>query len=598
MAKQKTPQTASLTDRVTAYAHGVADGVFPAGPHVRGACKRHLDDLENGYKRGLWFDHEAAARVIEYFKVVLTVLDLREGEVVPFLVADWQAFVIGSLFGWKKDNGNRRFRTAYVETGKGSGKSPLAAGIGLYMMTADKEKRAEIYAAATKKDQAMILFRDAVSMVNASPHLNRRLTKSGGNPVWQLSHLPTESFFKAISNDNGQSGPRPYCALVDELHEHKDRICLEMLEAGFKGREQPLLFLITNSGSDRTTVCYEQHEHGVRICKGDVIDDDFFTYIAALDEKDDPFKDETCWAKANPTLGITIKESYLRSQVAAARAMPGKQNTVLRLNFCRWTDAESAWLSKQAWDACEKDIQLSDYVGKPCWGGLDLAFSKDLVALSLVFLVEDEYHCFVEFWTPGATMHHRSDQDRVPYPQWVDEGHLNATDGKIVKLKSVGARIGEVMEDFDLQVIAYDRYRFKDLEDDFADLGIEPPMIEHPQGFRRGGKLYDAKGDPILDEHGKPEDNPLWMPGSIEEFENAIIEERFVTPINPVLRWNVASVVAREDPSGVGNKVFDKRKATGRIDGAVALAMGIGAAKAGQLNGGSSVYEERGLLVM
>lgn len=578
--RKPTSKAPSASDPVTAYAEAVTSGRVLAGQHIRNACARHLRDLKHGHKRGLYFDAEAARHVIGFYPAVLTVI--QDGKVVPFNLVDWQAFAIGSVFGWKRANGTRRFRKAYLETAKGSGKSPLAAGLGLFGLLSDKEPRPEIYAAASSKSQAMVLFRDAVSMVDSSPHLRKRLVKSGGNPVWQLSAPKVGGFFKPIANDDSQSGPRPHFAIIDELHEVKDRYIVDMLEAGFKGRRQPLLFMITNSGHDRQSICWEMHEHGVKVAAGKLEDDEFFALIFSIDDGDDPLHDPSVWIKTNPSLGVTIREDYLESQVAAARFIPGKQNAILRLNFCVWTDADRAWLTASTWERCETPLQLSMFKGRKVWGGLDMSFTQDLTALALVFkLSAARYALFVEFWTPEETAQSRSDRDKVPYPDWIRDGLVHASPGKVVKLPHVARRMAEIAQDFDLQTIAFDRYRHKELEDDLADLGLDNiPMTEHPQGFRRSGQWLDRDGRPIKDEKGKPAANPLWMPSSVKETEEAIIEGRLLTPVHKVLRYHVAGVVMREDASGVGNFVPDKRKATGRIDGIVAAFMAVGAAKA------------------
>lgn len=576
-----------------------------AGPHVRGACRRHLRDLETGAARGIFFDPGAAEDFFSFCREVCTVL--KDGEVVPFELEPAQHFIAGSVFGWKKPRADgrvvRRFRTAYIETGKGSGKSPLAAAMGLYCQVADREARAEVYSAATKKDQAMILFQDAVAMVENSPELKSRIVASGVNPVYKLSHPRSGSIFKPISSDDGQSGPRPSCALVDEVHEHKDASVINMLRAGFKFRSQPLLILITNSGHDVQSVCYEYHERAARVCAGQEEDDSFFAYVCALDEGDDPFTDESCWPKGNPTLGATITVDYLREQVEEARRLPSTQNTCLRLNFCVWTDAESAWMTRAAWSGAEikpeDNVELMDFWGAECFASTDLSFARDLTARALVFPDGDDLYAFLKFWTPGETLAEREDLDRVPYRRWAalppfdrEVRYLEATPGKVVPLEAVARDLEQIDRDFRLVGYAYDRYRHKDLETQFDDLGlasIAEKMIEHPQGFRRAGNLYDPKtGRPLLDEKNEPVPNPLWMPSSIEALENMILEatatERtggrlWIAP-NPVLRWNAASAVVREDPAGTGGKVFSKLKAKGRIDGLVALAMAVGLAKA------------------
>lgn len=587
-------------DDVTAYALDVLAGDIVAGPHVRAACKRHMDDLE--CDRGIWFDVAAATDFFEFCEALCTVL--VDGETRPLVLSSAQRFKYGSLFGWKRDDGWRRFRTAYIEEGKGNGKSPGAAAVGLYGLVADGEERSEVYAFATKKDQAMILFRDAVSMRANSPDLRGALTPSGGNPVWQLTHLQSASFFKPIANDDGQSGPRPHFALGDEIHEVKDKYTIEMMKAGFKARKQPLLFLITNSGSDRQSVAYEYHEHGIAVVSGEVLDDAFFAYICALDDGDDPFTDESCWAKANPELGNVIKLDYLRSQVAAAKMLPSYQNTVLRLNFCVWTDANRAWITRAAWESCEVTetnptvsdglgrrravtvLCEEDFRGQKAWGGLDLSWSQDLTGRTLTFKETvagvEHLYSFVKAWSPADTMRAREKNDRVPYTLWAEQGFLIATPGKIVPMQAIARQLHQDQQDFDLQFVAYDRYRHKDLEQRMSEEGYDPPMLEHPQGFRRFSKLDErlAAKHGWYDERGQILENPLWMPGSIEAWEHAIIGGRFWTPPHPVLRWNVAGVFPQPNPSGTGDIIFNKRKATGRIDLAVSTAMSVGSAVA------------------
>jgi phage terminase large subunit-like protein len=203
-AQTPTQLTSISTDPVADYARSVVEGAILAGPLVRFACKRHLEDLEQQDQRALDWRQDKADRAIGFFRDVLC-LNGGEFEGVPFELEPFQKFIVGNLFGWYGADGYRRFRRAYIEIGKGNGKSPLAAGIGLYMLTADQEARAEVYAAAAKKDQALILFRDAVVMVDKSPMLSRQLKKYGGGTPWNLLHQSSGSFFRAISSDDSQS---------------------------------------------------------------------------------------------------------------------------------------------------------------------------------------------------------------------------------------------------------------------------------------------------------------------------------------------------------------------------------------------------------
>lgn len=550
---------APLADRVTDYARAVVSGAIVAGPHVRASCARHLRDLVEGPARGLYWDLEKADRAIRFFPAVLR-LNGGEFENVPFDLLDWQAFIVGSLFGWMGATGYRRFRVGFVEAGKGAGKSPLSAGIGLYMMLSDAEARAEIYAAASKKDQAMILFRDAVAMVKQSPALSSRMTFAGGaGREWNIAHSASSSFFRPIANDDGASGPRPHCALIDEIHEHKDANTVEMMRAGTKGRRQALIFMITNSGVDRTSVCYQYHEYGGKVADGSLQDDSFFSYICALDENDDPFTDESCWIKANPSLGITIQLEYLREQVTQARGMPSKESIVRRLNFSQWVDAASPWIAGDLWRACESEWDLSEVEGLPAFLALDLSGTRDLTAAAAVWPRDNgNLDAAVWFFAPAEGVDDRARESRVPYDAWARAGHIELTPGRAVDYSYVARLLGDLTARFDVRSCAYDPYRIKYLEIELDSAGVGLSLVSHGQGFFRA------------------QESGLWMPRSVELLERAVFDGRLRVKYNPVLSWNSASAVLVQDAKH--NRVFDKRKSSGKIDGLVSLCMAVGLA--------------------
>jgi phage terminase large subunit-like protein len=314
---------------VTVYARAVVDGSVIAGPHVRDTCARHLRDLKDGARRGLRWNPALANRVCEFYPDVLRLAGGKhEGQ--PFHLHDWQAFVVGSLMGWQKGEA-RRFRIAYIETGKGSGKSPLGAGLGVYCSVADGEARSEGYFAAVDKDQAAIPFKDAVAMIRLSDELSAEFAFSGGiNREFNAAHLPSGSFLRPISSEaqgRGKSGYRPHFVLLDEVHEHPTPAMVEFMIKGTKNRVQPLVVMITNSGVDRTSVCFDYHTYGAKVAAGEIEDDSFFSYICAVDEKDDPFTDPIdpdlgyprSWAKANPSIGVTFQPDYLEREMTRAR---------------------------------------------------------------------------------------------------------------------------------------------------------------------------------------------------------------------------------------------------------------------------------------
>ena len=556
-----------MTHIVHQYAQKVLSGEIVAGPHVRNQCKRHLADLE---RDDVFFDEEAADRVIGFFGDVLR---LSEGqfEGIPFALHISQAFIVGSLFGWKVPDGSRRYRRAYIEMGKGNGKSPLAGGIGLYGMMADGEAGAQIYAAAAKKEQAMILFQDAVKMVRQSPVLEPRVTPSGVNPVWNLADLRSGSFFRPISRDSGKSGsgPRPHFALCDEVHEHPDRSIMEMLERGFKFRRQPLMLMITNSGSDRNSVCWEEHEHACAVAAGDAKDDTTFPYVCALDEGDDPLNNPKCWVKVNPLLGVILKESYLQGVVDQAKAIPGKLNGILRLHFCVWTDADAAWISRASWEACEDpEMTLEDFEGKPCFIGLDLSATKDMTGVAYVFPDghdDDDRPKFAlcaRGYTPGDTLAQRELTDKAPYTVWERDGWLIAPAGKVIRYDHLAHDLVDAAQRFDVQAVSYDKWLIKTFENALDETGATLPLIEHPQGTNQR------------------KDSPLWMPQSVSQFEDLILEKRLRIEVNPALRSAVASACFWTSPAGL--RRFEKQRATGRIDIALAATMAIGAAMNGE----------------
>jgi phage terminase large subunit-like protein len=558
LATKKQVQTTSR-DPVTTYARQVLDGKIIAGPHVRAACQRHFRDLEQAASRGYFFDLTKVKRVIGFFRDVLK-LNGGDYEGVAYELLPWQAFIVGSLFGWVDASGLRRYRVAYIETAKGSGKSPMVAGIGLYGLVADGESRAEIYAAATKKDQAMIMFRDAVAMVDQSPILSKAINKSGGTgKEWNLAYHKAGAFFRPISSDDGQSGPRPYFGICDEVHEHRTDAVIEMLRAGLKHRKQGMVLMITNSGHDKTSVCWQYHEAAINVCNALDVDqasfnDQLFGFICAIDEGDKPLEDETCWQKANPSLAYGIPGlAYLREQVTEARGMNSKEALVRRLNFCEWTEAENPWISGAQWMACQdKDFDETLLIGRKCIGGLDLSSNIDLTALVLLFYPTDDdpfWRVQPHFWLPNDSLLAKADKDKVPYPMWRDKGYLNTSRGAAINKLEVAHKCLEITKNYDLQAIGYDRHDVNDFKLHMNTDSIDLPLIEFGQGTKSMGP-------------------------AVNTLETMIVNKTLRHNGNPVMTWCAANAVIDTDPAGW--RKVTKAKATGRVDGIVALLMAAG----------------------
>lgn len=568
-ATTKKPRKTTSDDVATSYAKDVVAGKIVAGPLVRAACRRHLKDLIEGPKRGLKWSLPHVERIVGFFRDCLTLSD-GEHDGKPFILTPFQVFIVGSLFGWLTSDGVRRFRNGYLEMGKGCGKSPLLAGIGLYMLMADGEAGAECYAAAVTRDQAKIIFRDAVRMVDGSPQLSKRITKSGDREVFNLAYLQTGSYFRPVSSEGrGLDGKRVHFAAIDEVHEHPTDVVVNKMRAGTKGRRQAMIVEATNSGYDRNSICWHHHEYSRQILEGEKEDDGWFAFVCSLDENDDPLHDPSCWIKANPNIGVSITVKYLEEQVREAIGMPSKESLVLRLNFCVWVDAANPWIGQDLWRAGEEDFPLEMLLGRECFGGLDLSGSNDLTAFVLAFPFEEGIVRILPFfWTPEVTLLDRERKDQAPYSQWVREGHLFTTPGRSVDYGFVAVEIDQLRAQYNLQSIAFDPYRIKYFERDLEAQGVAGVMLTpHGQGYYRS------------------QESSLWMPRSVDKLEEKVSKGLLRYRKNPLLTWNSASAVLMPDPKG--NRIFSKRESTGRIDGIVAAAMAVGNADTGDVVGKS-----------
>lgn len=531
--------------RVDAYAAGVLSGAIVAGPYVRLACERHVRDREaQGF--GYRFDAARADHAIAFFETVLKLPDLLDddGQPKPFKLRPWQAFIIGSLFGWVDSAGWRRFREAYIEVGKGNGKTPLCAGIGLYGLVMDGERAAEIYAAAADQDQAQILFRDAVRIAQASPDLWPILTLSGGEHIWKIDHKPSLSFFKTFSRESGaKSGTRPHMGLLDELHEHGTPQISIKVRAGAKRRQQPLFVEITNSGYDRLSICWQHHEHSRKIVERVLDDEQWFAYVCALDERDDPLKDESCHVKANPNLGVSIFHEYLRRQVKNATNIPGETNTVLRLNFCVWTQQDNRAIDMAHWRACRPMPPETELVGAPCFGCLDLGETDDFTAWGALWVLEDgRLAVRMRYWIPEGALERYPDR---PYDVWRRDGRLEVCGQEVTDYEAVRAAILEDHAALGMQSVFYDTRTARETAQILTAAGVD--MVPMTQGFA----LNEA----------------------IKRLLSMVVSGDLCHGDDPILSWMADNTVVL---TGIrGEKRLAKERAPDKIDGIAALVMGI-----------------------
>lgn len=557
----------NVTCPVRDYAEKVLSGEIIAGELVKLACQRHMDNLRDSQLAvstfEYYFDDLAADHAINFYRY----LKHSKGKWArrSFELEPWQKFIVGSLFGWlHKVTQLRRFRTAYDEIARKNGKSTLAAGIGNYLTIADDEYGAEVFAAATKRDQAKITFNEASRMVKASPDLLQVTRVYKNNMVV----IETGSKFEPLGADsNTMDGLNVHGALIDEYHAHKTSALYDVIESGTSAREQPLIFVITTAGFNMHGPCYQLREYAIKVLRGIQTDETFFSFIAAIDDEDDPF-DESVWPKANPNLSISKDLAYMRKQANKAKQMASAYVNFLIKDLNRWVNAVVKWMPVARWDASAGVVIPDELKDRKCYGGLDLSSKTDITAFALLFPPEDEggdYQLLVYFWMPEETdFREREEKDGVPYRQWIKDGLIMTTPGNVIDYRYIRKTINELAKEYQIKEIAFDPWNATQISLELADDGFE--MVEMGQGLRN---LSEAT----------------------KELEALVISKRFHHGGNLVLRWMADNVVIRMDPNE--NIAPDKKKSTARIDGIAATINALCRAITDRTK--ESVYEKRGL---
>jgi len=545
------------------YARAVVYGEIVASRWVRLACERYFTDIERQDELGIYFDSDAAQRVIRFFSLLKHSKGEWAGQV--FRLEPWQEFILWNLFGWKwKASKLRRFRTGYIEVARKNGKSTFFAGIGLYLFAYDGEPGAEVYCAATKRDQAKIVWGEARRMVQKSPVLRRKID------LYRTALTVEEnaSKFEPLgADDDTMDGLNPHASIIDELHAHKSRGVWDLLETASGARRQPIQVAITTAGFDKQTICWDQHAYLEKVLDGVLPDETYFGMIYALDT-DDSWEEEAVWIKANPNLGISVKWEDLRLQAIRARDLPTQLNSFLRLRMNQWTESSVRWIPPDAWARCDGPVDADGLRGTTCYTGLDLSTTTDLTALIHFFPKEcagDKHKVLCRFFMPQDNVAKRVKQDRVPYDVWIRQGFITATPGNVVDYDYVLKQVADDAETFDVKEIGFDRWGASRIQTQLQDMGLTIVPI---------GQGYQSLSPPS------------------KELEKIVLSGELAHGGNPVLRWMASNAVVRTDPAG--NIKPDKAKSTERIDGIVALVMAID--RASRAGGDVSVYEKRGVL--
>jgi phage terminase large subunit-like protein len=536
---------------VEEYIAGVLDGSVVAGKLVRYAVQRHVNDLKGAKERGYYFDEAVATRACRFFPECL-VHSIGEWDGQPFHLSPWQMFVVWCVFGWRETiTGFRRFRKLYASVARKNGKTTLIAGMALLLMFADEpfEPAAELYVAATKEDQAKIMHREAVRMVQGSKALAKRATvrKVPASIQWTAK----DSFFKPIGGDsNSTDGLNPHAVLEDELHAwgERHRGLKEKLATGGGARRQPLEIMITTAGDDRSQIWREEDDYAAKVVEsvisGNDNNDKWFVFIARLDDGDDVW-DEANWPKANPNYAISVKPQYIRDAADTAKAKPSETNQFIRYHTNRQVASSQREISPELWATGSRPLTVQ--AGASCHGGVDLARSDDWAAVSLCFPIYEDGQ--VVRWEVKSTAwtcrHGLFDISREPIRGYIHDGLLRVCDGNQIDFSEIEREIVKLSKEYDVKTWAFDPNRGKEL--------MQRLQQEHgiqPFEFTQAARFYNEPCVRLLAE---------------------LKAGNFIHGNDPVLGWQAGNLYFHRDTEGLVKP--DKSQRANKIDGMVATLM-------------------------
>lgn len=549
--RKKATRSTDYVTRANSYAREIVAGKIPACKWTIRACERHLADL----KRKGWrykFDAEKAnrvCRILENFPHIKGEW-ARRGELLK--LEGWQLFIVCSIFGWvDRKTGLRRFRTVYIEVPRKNAKSTLAAAIGLYMLGLDDEAGAEVYSAATTRDQARIVFTDAQAMARRSTAYRN---KTGAEVVAHNIHiLSRASKFEALSRESsGLDGLNIHCGIIDELHAHKTREIYDVIETATGARQQPLVLCVTTAGSNRSGICYEVRGYLLKILDGIAEDDTFFGLVYTLDEGDD-WTDPKVWQKANPNYGVSVYPDDIARLAKKALEMPAARNNFLTKRLNVWVNADTAWMDMRRWEACgDPELVPDDFEGHDCIIGFDLASKVDMAARMQLFQQPRDdgihYFAFGKYYLPEETAENGTNSQ---YSGWAEQGLLTLTPGNVIDYGYIEDDLKDDGSRFQVKEVPYDPFQATQFSTRMAAEGFE--MVE----LR-----------PTVLNFSEP----------MKELEKLVLSGHFHHNGDPILTWMASNVVCHTDAKD--NIYPRKERRENKIDGVIALLMALNRALA------------------
>lgn len=551
----------SHCQQASRYIESVLSGEIPACKWVRLACERQKRDLE----RRDWryrFDRGKGEKVCRFIECLPHIKGKWGGK--PIQLEPWQSFILTTVFGWvDRETGLRRFRTCYVEVPRKNAKSTLSSGIGLYMLTADGEHGADVYSAATTRDQAKIVFADAQAMARKTGDFREHFGVAVN--AHNVNVLQTSSKFEALSADaHTLDGLNIHCAIVDELHAHKTRDVWEVIETATGARSQSLVWAITTAGFNRSGICYEQRTYVTKLLDQVAEDETYFGIIYTIDDTDD-WASETAWRKANPNYGVSVSPDDLARKADKALQMASAVNGFLTKHLNVWVSSDTAWMDMKAWDRCaNEDLTIDDVADCSCWIALDLATKTDIAAMALLFKRDDQYYAFGRYYLPQETIDNNANSQ---YSGWERTGRLTATPGAVTDFAAIEADVLELCGRLKVQEVIKDPWQSAYLGTRLQDQGLTVVDVR---------QTVQALSAPM------------------KELESLVLSGKLHHDGDPVLGWMASNVVAHLD---VKENIYPrKERPENKIDGIVALIMALSRALVGQP--GDSIYSTRGLVTV
>ena len=515
------------------------------------------------------YDQAKADRAVRFIEMLPHTKGEWEGK--PFWLLPWQERIVRDIFGVVREDGTRQFRTAYIEIAKKQGKSELAAAITLFLLYADNEPAAEVFSAAADRAQASIVFDVAKRMVEMTPALLKRSKIMAATK--RIVNYSNAGYYQVVSADVANKHGYSISGLCfDEIHNQPNRQLWDVLTKGSgDARRQALHVAITTAGTDRNSICYELHCKAQDLLSGRKIDPTFYPVVYSLADDAD-WTDERNWYKANPSLGYTVPIERMREAFLQARENPAEENVFRQLRLCQWVGSAVAWIPEHVYEKGNLPINVENLRGRECYCGLDLSSTSDITAFVMVFPPQyegDKYIVVPHFWLPRETLELRVRRDRVPYDVWEKQGLFHVTEGNVVDYNFVRKTINELHQEFNIREIGADRWNASQLIIDLQNDGFT--IVPIGMGFRD-------------------------MSPGMKELYKLFLEGKIIHGGNPVLRWMAGNVVAEVDAAE--NIKPSKKKSTEKIDGIVALIMGLDRAIRHEQNTGS-VYDDpnHGLLV-